>query len=655
MKYNVLKMHLNNIPWDECYDTKKLEVKEINSFRNVDDKYADDISYGGYIEDDELAFWHAVDVFNRLCGLKNCGITEDTGLQVETLQEKLLEDFQNYLYACEFLEVVDEDKMLTLLKMAGSVCDPYIFVNFVKKHWNERKKVQRNFERDERDNYVLDFPEIYLLLGDSVLYEKHDLELAIEFYQLALLEWNNIAEKEEAVDKKGLQRKILYYKRVRDTKYTRIQFDSNIIGIQEYYKCYSDFFKIYSTSLNNTEELVLAAEEFAELFHVIKKSTFFDRSEELSEYRIKNKEDFRLCYMMALQIYNHAFLWSTFLLINDSEISKEEYKEDVIRGIEFIQLDFLQPVKEYWLHGIKSRKDDQYEIILMFLQITAYVELIQNMLREKNPQQDVAYYTSLNTFRYMLPEKTIEKGHEKQGNLSIMHVAYMNDPNEGKTLWNYCGGKKLAYMMNGQRRSAEYPFVFLKCFTPLIDDLPMWEMYGDRAEGCCIVFDKAFLRSSRLHVPLYKVCYLRKKNSSYEFFLEDNEGLEDGKTFHRYLMCMKEIYKPYQKKQYLRTCFRKITEPIIFLFKDANYQHERELRIMYRYARISKDFQHTKEDYPKLYISPELFLRMKEIILGSKLKDIPVKVPYLQEELEKLCQHIGYKAPVISISEIEYQ
>lgn len=40
-----------------------------------------------------------------------------------------------------------------------------------------------------------------------------------------------------------------------------------------------------------------------------------------------------------------------------------------------------------------------------------------------------------------------------------------------------------------QRKNARYPYVFIKCFTPQIDFLPMWEMYGDYAEGCCLVID----------------------------------------------------------------------------------------------------------------------------------------------------------------------
>ena len=37
------------------------------------------------------------------------------------------------------------------------------------------------------------------------------------------------------------------------------------------------------------------------------------------------------------------------------------------------------------------------------------------------------------------------------------------------------------------------------------------------------------------------------------------------------------------------------------------------------------------------------------------MTEIPAKIPYLLEELEKLSQLLGVERPVISASEIEYQ
>lgn len=76
---------------------------------------------------------------------------------------------------------------------------------------------------------------------------------------------------------------------------------------------------------------------------------------------------------------------------------------------------------------------------------------------------------------------------------------------------------------------------------------------------------------------------------------------------------------------------------------------------MYSYTNISEDFLHIDGEYPKLYLNPEIYLRIQEIILGPKVQDVPLKVPYLQEELAKLSNMLGVGKPNISLSEIEYQ
>ena len=88
----------------------------------------------------------------------------------------------------------------------------------------------------------------------------------------------------------------------------------------------------------------------------------------------------------------------------------------------------------------------------------------------------------------MLPVKCTGEKKDRLGKLTVMHLSYMNDPNEGQTLLQtvygdqYDTGKK-------DRKSLNVPYVFVKCFTPRVDYLPMWEMYGDHAKGCCLIID----------------------------------------------------------------------------------------------------------------------------------------------------------------------
>ena len=652
MNSHILKLDLENLPWTEYYSDDLLKVKPLAKKRIVDDRYADDVNYGLYTGDDVNAYYHAWEIYERLCGLRGQERSEEVLLQTAELQTVFLQDVKNYLMACTCLLIDNPKRIKVLVKMAGEVCCTERFVELVKKHWEAEQEERRNNRREDEysvyEKTHLDFPELYTAIGDKLLYEEHNTELAIEFYQLVLLEWEEDSRDEEETE--ALQRRISDFKHIRDKKHYRISFQSDAPVLRELYQCFGRYFKIQKESLETVRKAVKEAEAFAELFCRVITDTFYAEDTN-AEYKIKSKEDFRLCYMMALLIYNDAFLWAIFCLIQEEGVLSQADKEDIIRGLEFNTTEYLQPVQSYWLHAIRTRGSSLYQNLLLLLQETAYVELIREILREKNPKQDIAYYTSLNTLRYMLPERAKEKA----GRLSIMHVAYMNDPNEGKTLWNYCGGKVLSGISNGQRRALEYPFVFLKCFTPLIDDLPMWEMYGDHAAGCCIIFQKAFLKSTRLPVPLYRVCYLRKKSTSYDFLESDNPEVQNKELLKECLTKLQELYKAHSQDKNIRPYFRKITEPIIFLFKDANYQHEQELRIMYRYAQISEDFLHIEGEYPKLYINPEIYLRIKEIILGPKVTEVPSKIPYLQEEMEKMSQLLGVKCPGISASEIEYQ
>ena len=117
--------------------------------------------------------------------------------------------------------------------------------------------------------------------------------------------------------------------------------------------------------------------------------------------------------------------------------------------------------------------------------VNAIQQIKQGLLvKEVDDDVDIAYYTSIDNLFLMLPCKAKKK--EYIGKLAIMNISYMNDPNEGKTLQKFLYGKEIERTRR-KRRDVRVPYVFLKCFTTQIDYLPMWEMYADHAEGCCIV------------------------------------------------------------------------------------------------------------------------------------------------------------------------
>lgn len=233
-----------------------------------------------------------------------------------------------------------------------------------------------------------------------------------------------------------------------------------------------------------------------------------------------------------------------------------------------------------------------------------------------------------------------------------MHLSYMNDPNEGKTLQKAIYGPSYGALQKG-RKPLDVPFVFVKCFSPRIDYLPMWEMYGDHARGCCLVIDwKASKWMEEEAEPvLYHVCYLRKQGNSYVVLNEDNEKLSRScRAINSQLQELHNVAEEIaeQDRRYLDDVLGKV----LYLFKDSSYSYEQELRVIYQ---TKDNILHTDGDKPWLFVQTPFPLQLDEVILGPKFPDVSTRVPYLQEQLDLMCEKTGTEKPRITLSEIDYR
>lgn len=645
MRYKLIKMNLNSIPWKNWHRIENLTVSDPEECIEASDNYVDDEDFDFYVGDAESAFRHAYQTYTEINKIKKGNnqreAQNESRSDIVRLQKLLVQDIKNCLRAYQF-SGAEEKHIKQLFVMAVETgCG------------REIPGIVRYFRDEIRENGELSWPDmtdIYMALGDSALFEERDIDLAVEFYQLVLAMPN--AEENEASYKllSILKKKILHYKMIGNRKLRLVLIKSDIPQINQCLSNYQKFLNTYYSimteagGIQRINKLALSADNFAEVYNDLLNNLLYydenDWSEEL-------KAELRMCYMMLLQVFNMAFLWEAFLLSRDDRRMAAELKWQIVAGVRISREEVLGPAREYVIRDFME-SDKNYEALLWLFQGIAYVELIRNILEGRNLPEELAYYTSLNTLRYMFPERA----ENEAGRMSVMHVAYMNDPNEGKTFWKFLGSEDFR---QGQRESAMYPYVFLKCFTTRIDDLPMWEMYGDRAEGCCIVLPKKWFDRNNLNVPLFRVCYLRKCEKSYEFKEEDNPEISDKKSLVWCLEQLQEIYRKLSKTSAAFFHFQSIVERIIFLFKDANYQHEQEFRIMYSYPCACDAFCHVEMEYPKLYVYPKTRVQIKELILGPKLQGIAEKVPFIQEELEKMCRQTGGEIPQITVSEIEYQ
>ena len=235
-----------------------------------------------------------------------------------------------------------------------------------------------------------------------------------------------------------------------------------------------------------------------------------------------------------------------------------------------------------------------------------------------------------------------------------MNLAYMNDPNEGRM--------RKKYLLSGRdpgdrdtRKAATYPFVFIKCFTSRVDDLPMWEMYGDHARGVCIVIDwKKTLYTATQTTPLYRVCYLTKLGDTYTLDDDTNQQLECRQKIREWLKKLRTIRLELADGEPGRF-FDSLLEGIAYLFKDSSYHYEQEVRILYAFSEASDQFQHTGGEYPLLFVRPEFPIAIREIVIGPKFPEIAQRMPYIQEQIEHMCRINDTSYPELTLSDIEYK
>ncbi|EOU1807821.1 tetratricopeptide repeat protein [Clostridium perfringens] len=246
--------------------------------------------------------------------------------------------------------------------------------------------------------------------------------------------------------------------------------------------------------------------------------------------------------------------------------------------------------------------------------------------------------------------------------------------------------------------------VFLTSFSEAIDtSLPMWVQYSDDGQGCCITIKSSFFdkeeksslsdsfkvtkikKSEKLVYTigkndiegirglvqynssndlelltefsdkpyyekskdnecycLYRIQYLEHKDGRY-YITEDKE-----KKFKDLLESLCDLREDIESNYDLKPIIQNILDQIRFLFKDKNYEHEKELRLI-KFENNGK-VKYTGENegfiVPHVYIEMDKELEVEEVILGPKAKN-PMEVATYLYYTDKVKQ--------VSKSKIKYK
>ena len=377
---------------------------------------------------------------------------------------------------------------------------------------------------------------------------------------------------------------------------------------------------------------------------------------------------------------------------------------------------------------------------MCLLKIYFCAQRIRGLLQYNIPLEDwncgtqlpIAYYTTLGNAKYLLkktpaqieesapdaPKEDKSPDAPKEDNwpdapkqaanrLTMMHVHYMNDPNEGNTLIKALSthlreGDKKNYLFIGstyktfRRKVLDKKYVFLKSFTRLVDQLNMWSAYAsDRSSGsdsnglCICVNPQTFLkmqnppkednrnsnsdskRANKIQddYNLYRVAYIQEKKvldkegvwkTCAELVVDMPENqLKQLTTFYNALLDLfvelNEILASDKKLQTHESltkiwdCLSTSLSFISFLFKDASYEQEQELRLVLtrpiRNNPNPSEIRKTPYDPnnpnepQKLFVMPPHQIFVEKIILGPKVPNPDTWIPQLQHQLAEMWEN----------------
>jgi len=265
----------------------------------------------------------------------------------------------------------------------------------------------------------------------------------------------------------------------------------------------------------------------------------------------------------------------------------------------------------------------------------------EHIVKDWDTATGVAHFTTFEALTNMLPESPTSD--RATNRLRLYNFAYMNDPMEGKRLFEAGGPLTTFFPTAGE---TENPLsweehdssVYIGSFTLRGDDLDLWRAYGRDGEGCCIItpfeaFDQELTgeTGSRHGGEVVMVSEGNKEAANpvpdalYAIRYEDKDIKE---TLGRLKGILEKLV---QKRpllgddvEKLDQIVRLIVSPILYLYKHEQYKSEKEARMLADFD-ISANFLTLDARNPsRVFVEASDFLfrfNGSRIILGPKVSN----------------------------------
>jgi hypothetical protein len=247
-----------------------------------------------------------------------------------------------------------------------------------------------------------------------------------------------------------------------------------------------------------------------------------------------------------------------------------------------------------------------------------------------NTSDDICHYTKLST----LPLWLNAKNETSQRKFRLSNSAYLNDPSEGQILFEKLrrGG-----IFNEERNmETSLSEIYIGSFSLKKDKLPMWTQYGDDSKGCCAVFSKNFflgrenpsdLKNDSKYeqaLKLYKVHYCNAHDPDPDPDID--KYINDISILINISLERIEKDKDFKKKFY--SCLNGIS----FFFKDNDYSHEEEVRLVLTTYDETNEIRidRNASPVPKLFMEVANPVQLTEVILGKKVYNPSEITPFLR-------------------------
>jgi TPR repeat protein len=336
----------------------------------------------------------------------------------------------------------------------------------------------------------------------------------------------------------------------------------------------------------------------------------------------------------------------------------------------------------------RATVSDLYQALF---ELSGKVEAIkqQHLIRNGDKEiPEVAHFTTLEALHSMLPvsdRKTTEAecytGQSRA--LRLYHIAYMNDPQEGRRLLDlqHADAKLLNEFFATAESGNNHNFlwenqeisVYCGSFTLRVDRLDLWRAYGRDGAGYCVVIparafqpapesnpshvmrdvlrrgDEALAAAkiSRSQAPaLYRILYKQA---------EAKKTLVTLKPVLKALKRIKQTINNLEVSKEISSLVRIVVSDILYLYKNEEYASEEEARMIVARKIADNTLKLDDRQPPRIYVETDAFLFQDEgtrIIIGPKVAD---KVAAELNLKYRLARHDLLKTTAVEWSKVKYR